>query len=971
MNHQPATAERDLPSLNSPRFVGRDDELRELLGALAHPPAVVLVEGEAGIGKSRLIREMLDRPEVLRRRALMAACPPFLNALTLAPVVDAVQQGVTGLEGLELSPLAGTLRPLFPEWTTELPPAPEVLTDAGAARHRLMRALAELLDQLRVEVLVVEDVHWADDATVDFLLFIAFRPATRISLVLSYRPEDLPVGSPLARLSSRPAADGGHARITLGALGVAETSELVSSMLGGEHVSAGFAALLYERTDGLPLALEESVRLLRDRADLIRQHDAWIRRPLDDIAVPVTIRDAVTERAGRLGPHAQRILAAAAVLGEPVAEATLVEVAALPAGPAVTYIDEALSGGLLFEDGNGRIAFRHVLAARAVYDTISGRERRAAHRRAGEALSARRQPPVARLAHHFRQAGDTARWSQYAEQAADLALASGDHHAAVSFLHELLADEELPGTVKTRLVQKLPIYAFTGHVGLAQVVRTLSAVLDNETLAVHERAEVRAQLGAMLMQVGEYGEGAAELERAIPDLARRVDAAKAMVVLGRAGGADVPAATHRRWLDGAARLMDGAIPAEDRASLQVDIATGLLAMGERSGWSVGAQLLDDPRMSHVHRGRGLLNLGDAAMSWGRHAEARERLTSAIEWAEQHGHQRLGDMARETMVHLDWYEGRWTGLVERSAALASLEEEPVIWLDSVLVGALFEAVCGSGAAAEEKLRTVMAEGDRRGIEDLPLEPAAALARMRLGEKRTGEALELTERPMAVVAAKGTWLWAREIAPVRVEALMAADRESEATGLVDAFADGLGDCDAPSALAALDSCRAVLIEGRGEFGRAAAAWERAAAAWEALPQPYEALLARHRQGACMLAHGEHAAALPLLSGVHDSLVELGAQRDAAAVGRTLRAHGASARPVWRGGRRGYGDQLSPRELEVARLMLGGLTTPEIAQLLSRSPKTVAAQLNSAMRKYGVSSRTALAVGLTQAGITPAEY
>ena len=854
MNDQPATAERDLPSLSIPRFVGRGFELKESLRALAHPPALVLVEGEAGIGKSRLIREMLDMPEARGRRALIAACPPFRDALTLAPIVDAVQQVGASLAGLELSPLAGTLRPLFPEWTKELPAAPEPLTDAGAARHRLMRALAELLDQLGVEVLVVEDVHWADDATVDFLLFIAYRPATRISLVLSYRPGDLPADSPLPRLSSRPAADGGHARVTLGALGVAETSELVSSMLDGDSVSESFAVFLHERTDGLPLALEESVRLLRDRADLVRQHDAWIRRPLDDIAVPVTIREAVAERAARLGPDAQRVLSAAAVLGEPTLEANLIEVAALSERSAPASVDEALRGGLLVEDDGGRIAFRHVLAARAVYDTITGRERRAAHQRAGEALALRQPPPVARLAHHFRQAGDTARWSHYAEQAADLALASGDHHAAVTFLHELLNDAALPGTAKARLAQKMPIYAFTGHVGLAQVVETLRAVLDNETLGTHERAEVRAQLGRMLMQVGEYGDGAAELERAIPDLARPIDAAKAMVVLGRTGGADVPAATHRRWLDGAARLMDASVPPDDRASLLVDIATGLLAMGDRDGWSVADQLLGDAFAWQVQLGRGLLNLGDAAMCWGRHTEARQRLTSAIEWAELHGHHRLGDMARVTMVHLDWYTGRWEGLAERSAALAGLEEEPVIRLDAVLVGGLLDAVCGSGPVAEGKLRPAMEEGDRRGMQDLPIEAAAALARIRLTEKRTEEALELTERPMAIVRDKGIWLWAREIAPVRVEALMAAGRESEASGLVAAFSAGLGDCDAPSVRAALAGCRALLVGGRREYAAAAAAWERAAAAWEALPQPYEALLARHRQGECLLSCGD---------------------------------------------------------------------------------------------------------------------
>ncbi|MER5600944.1 hypothetical protein [Streptomyces sp. NPDC002265] len=119
VNDQPATGER------------------ELLGALACPPAVVLVEGKAGIGKSRLIQEMLDVPGVRGRRALATACPPFRNALTPASVVDALQQVGTDLAGLELSPLAGTLHPLFPEWAAELPAAPEPITDAGAARHHL------------------------------------------------------------------------------------------------------------------------------------------------------------------------------------------------------------------------------------------------------------------------------------------------------------------------------------------------------------------------------------------------------------------------------------------------------------------------------------------------------------------------------------------------------------------------------------------------------------------------------------------------------------------------------------------------------------------------------------------------------------------------------------------------------------------------------------------------------------------
>jgi predicted ATPase len=250
--------------VGAPRFVGRGDELRCVTDALGRFPAVVLVEGEAGIGKSRLVREALavagagGGPGDLRW--LIAVCPPFREGLTLGPIVDAARQAVPSgvdLAGLGLSALAGALRPLFPEWADSLPPAPEPLADAGAARHRLMRALAELLDRLGIRVLVVEDIHWADEATLEFLLFLASLQPPPYSLVLTYRPEEVAADSLLLRLSSRaPTAMGiSHARISLGGLAASDATALVVSMLGDTPVSAAFTSFLHECTGGVPLVL--------------------------------------------------------------------------------------------------------------------------------------------------------------------------------------------------------------------------------------------------------------------------------------------------------------------------------------------------------------------------------------------------------------------------------------------------------------------------------------------------------------------------------------------------------------------------------------------------------------------------------------------------------------------------------------------------------------------------------------------
>src|SRR5690606_27963901 len=146
--------------------------LAAMVAGLTHPPALVLVEGEAGIGKTRLVRECLDRPPLRSLTVLEVVCPPLPDPFPLGPLVDAVQRWHRPAADLALSPLGGALRPLFPEWADRLPPPPEPLDDPRSTRHRLFRALSELLDRTGVELLVVEDAHWADQATLEFLLML-------------------------------------------------------------------------------------------------------------------------------------------------------------------------------------------------------------------------------------------------------------------------------------------------------------------------------------------------------------------------------------------------------------------------------------------------------------------------------------------------------------------------------------------------------------------------------------------------------------------------------------------------------------------------------------------------------------------------------------------------------------------------------------------------------------------------------
>ncbi|MEY9856977.1 DNA-binding CsgD family transcriptional regulator [Catenulispora sp. GAS73] len=978
--------------IGTPRFVGREAELARVVRALTTPPALVLVEGEAGIGKSRMVREA---QAVLRTHSiatadpstalttalattpttepLIAVCPPFREPLTLGPIVDAARERCSDVAGLGLSALAGTLRPLFPEWGEALPPAPDPLIDPGAARHRLIRALAELLDRLGVRVLVVEDVHWADEATMDFLLFLATRPTRRISLLLTYRAEDLPADSLLPRLSAgvRQVADSsggqGSVRITLGGLEPPEVAQLVSSMLDDELVSPAFAELLHARTEGVPLALEESVRLLHARSDLIRRDGEWIRRTLDEIDVPPSIRDAVTDRVGRLSAEAQHMLLAAAVLVDAEAEPVLAHVSGLAPHEVGPALREAVLSGLISEDEAGRIAFRHVLAARAVYHRATGPDRRAAHRRAAAALEDRRPAPVARLAYHYRAANEMTQWCRYAEQAADLALAAGDHPTAVSLLHELLTDGGLPASGVARIAQKLPLLSVTGYLRRADLVSTLRSVLDDERIQPADRGRIREQLGRILIHVGEHADGVDQLQRAIPDLADSPSqVARAMATLGGPVGSLWTAAEHRRWIDRAASVAESQLPEAERRILLIDRITALLDLGDPSGWDLAAGFPDQQEATSqgaLDLARLSLNTGDAAMQWGLYQDARRRLAIAGDISRRHHHQRLRDMTLVTIAHLDWFTGSWSGLADRTRHWTQLDDEPVMQLDSQLVFGLLGAATDDNPTAEDAVRAVHDDSARRGIADMSMESTGALARLRLAAGDVEEALSLTDDAVKVVLGKEMWLWATETVPVRVAALIAAERLGEAEDLVADFARGFGDRAIPATRAALETCRALLAQGRDDHAEAAAAWEVAAAAWQVLPRPYYALLAREQKACCLLKAGESEAALSQWTEAAQGLAVLGAEKDADRVATTLQEHGGKKPGRRKAGRRGYGNELSPREQEVVELLLSGLTNREIAIALSRSPKTVAAQLNSAMRKHGVTTRTALAVIVTQ--------
>ncbi|MBO0824802.1 MAG: LuxR family transcriptional regulator, partial [Actinobacteria bacterium] len=700
--------------------------------------------------------------------------------------------------------------------------------------------------------------------------------------------------------------------------------------------------------------------LLGDRADLARRDGTWLRRHLDKIDVPPTIRDAVLERVERLGGDVRAILDAAAVLIYPADEATLVAVSGLPQDQGRTGLAGALQSGLLAEDGHGQLLFRHMLAGRAVYEAIPAPQRRVLHLRAGRALEKHAPRSVARLASHFQEAGDVRKWCRYAEQAADRAIEAGDVVTAIGLLCDLLAQAKLDVRSMVRLTDKMPSPSFTGDPRFQDVVRALQSALDAGIPDPVQAAELRFQLGRVLFLMEEFEAGRDVLERAVFGLTHKpVYAVRAMLMLSWPRGPG-RASMHARWLRRAAELTASLGPL-DRLRATVDRTTGLLLLGDPAGWAEAAQIPEHGATSQEtwEITRAGLNIGHMAVLWGRYPEASRRLDRAVELANRHQYHRYHAMILGTQAHLEWFTGGWPGLLDRAASLSHNEDMlPVSRLEPRLVAARLQAAMGKHAEARESLEELCEETRRPGIEVECLEPAAALAMLLLADGDPGAALDVTDWPMSIVADKGTWLWATDLAPVRVTALVAARRVEQAAELAAMFAGGLRGCDAPGPRAGLELCRAILAHARGHRARAATLFARTAAAWEALPRPYDALLAKERQAECLLAGGGAEAGLILMSEVRQGFIGLGAAADAERVARNLNEHGVTVPRLQRGGRRAYGDQLSPREAEVVKLVIAGHTNREIAGVLCRSPHTVATQLKSAMRKLHVSSRAALA-------------
>ncbi|MFF4943180.1 ATP-binding protein [Streptomyces rubiginosohelvolus] len=935
-------------------LIGRSALLDEVFPELGRRPAVAVITGEAGVGKSRFVHELLRRTTSPDAVTLVARCQEADTPFPFAPLVEALNRFRPGPLPADLPPVTGALHALLPDLADRLPPAPPPLGDPRAEHHRVLRALHAYTAALGEAVLLVEDLQWADASTCAFLRTVIADPPPRLGLVLTARSRTVPhrdaEGSDGLPFPLRTPAHVTVVERHLVPLSAAETGELAAGLLGVRAVPDEFADRLHRWTGGLPYVVEEVLRGWPGSAEF--PTGAAGEPPL-----PASVRRVVVEGLRGLPPAARQVVAAAAVLGEPAPVELLRSVAGLGAPETRGALAAALREGVLHASPrDGGYTFPYDLARRAAYEAVAEPERPVLHLRAARALARHTSPfPLAGMAEHYRRAGRPAQAARCLEAAADRAAGGGD--AGMAAAHYLGALRNGPSPVaRDRVALKLARVALNARPG-PQVPAALRQVLDQHSLGPGPSGEIRLLLGLLLRnQSGSGLEALEEIARAVPDLlvVSTGQAARALAITAIPSLKGWPVGEHRRLLAEAERLLPGVEEADLRSAVLANRATALALMGDPSAWEAVADL--PGTLTGEAAARVYANLAGAANSLG-HPE-RARAFQARAWQEVRTNHApyLEAFVETTDVVAAFTGGRWKDLLGRAErAEAQYQDVPDFHAEALLVCGLLRLHTKGQTDVARRLLERAVETTALDTGVVLTAAAAAVARVHLAAGRPSQAVQAVEGALHHVRRTGAWVWATALVPPAIEALVRDGCPGKAHRLVAELAAGIADRDAPAARAALLTCRALLTatdDPQSGHAPSDALYASAADAWTRLERPYEAAYVKEARGLHLLASGVPGGRTVL----HEAIAayqDFDAVWDVLRCQRELREHGQTT--VRRPGALGYGDHLSPRERAVARLASLGLSNREIASELVLSHRTVEHHVARALRKLGVSSRT----------------
>jgi DNA-binding CsgD family transcriptional regulator len=949
-------------------LVGRaaePDEIDRALDDLARGrPRCVAIEGEPGIGKTRLLEGLGDRAEARGYLVLGGVASEFEASVPFAVLTDALDPYVAAvrddLDADWLASLSADLADVLPSLAAQ--PAMRLGSEERYRVHRAMRDLLTRLAGPRPLVITLDDAHWADDASLELLQALVRRPADgAVLLALAYRAGQAPV-----RLKAALAAPA-VTRVAPGPLTRDEAAELL-----GMSSDAAALASLYRRGGGNPFYLEQ----------LARTGEAGRSGPGAAGDVPSAIAASVAAELDPLPPDALALARSAAVVGEPFDLDLAATIADLDAEAGLRALDVLLDDDLVRPtEVPRRFRFRHPLVRRAIYENSQAGWRLGAHGRAADALAARGASASAR-AHHVEQAahdgdrGAIAVLVAAGDESSDRApaVAARWYEAAL----RLLPATDLDGavTVRTRLAQALRSAGDLegSRAALHAAIEALDDPTDPRRIALSTRcaaverwlgrdAEARARLvQARAEAVGDEAAAALEIELcvgAVFDRQLEVGIEHGSAAMAMVGGADAEplraAAAAALCLaeTGAGRVAQARRHRAEAISLLQRLSDAQLsehvdalyhlAWAENYLEHFADAVAHVDRMLRIARTGGggrplvpmLLVTSYPLLTLGRLADAADVCDRAVEASRLDGaaHFRAWALFERSWAH--YYAGELGQAMTCAQESMHLLRRDVggtgptagtgpVW---AMAGALVQS--GQPEHAAEVLAAVGGD-DVPGA--MPVERAfnwETLALVAIGRGRHADAQRLV-------------------------------------GLAEADAARY-DLALPRGLA--DRIAAAVALARGDAAAAARRAARGADAFATVGARIEVAYTRNVQGRALAQAGDRDAAVAVLRAAEAELDACGALRERDAARRELRRLGARAEV--RGPATGAlagAEALTVREREIADLVTDRRTNREIAAALFLSEKTVESHLRNVFAKLGVSSRVEVARAIEQAPAAP---
>jgi DNA-binding CsgD family transcriptional regulator len=949
-------------ALLTEQFVGRAEELGsfdQVLGEVdqGNPSAIALI-GEPGIGKTRFLAEFARSADQAGRLVLSGSASELERDLPFSVFVDALDEYLRGLDPNRLAVLDEDVRTelshVFPSLSALATTGDVALQHERYRTHRAVRALLEELAKTRSLVLVLDDFHWADSASVELLGALLRRPpAAAVLIALAVRPYQL--AERLYAALERAHRENRASRIELGALTPLEARELV-----GEEV-----AVLYDESGGNPFYLEQLARSLG------RHGEAGARDvSLSGVEVPSAVAASLSEELGLLSDDARRVLEGASVAGDPFEPELAAAAAATSEPAAMDAIDELLLLDLVREtEVPRRFRFRHPLIRRAVYEATPGGWRLGAHERCADLLAARGATAAARAHHVERSAreGDLAAIAvlrEAGEGAARLAPESSANWFAEAL--RLLPATAPPGErIELLLARSAALTA------IGRFADSHSVLLDAVAIAPDD-ATVARRCAAVESLLGRHEQAGTRLASAIerlPDQGSREAVALmnelAVNLVWRAKYEEMHACAERAV--GAARRL-GDHPLTAAALALLTMAESMMGAADRAeacrleATALVDSLSDEDLARHLESAT---RLAGTELYAGWYADGDRHATRALAVARATG--QGGELFLVLILTLG---GLWRlrgklaeacelldGGIEAARLLGNTHA--LVWsLGSRSAAALHAGDVALALTAAQEGFDLSAELDE-GFHSA--EAAVDLARALL---ETGEPQRAVDLLVGSAGGEELALIAGGPRAHYLESLtlcwLALDRPTDARRSADAAGAWASSLQLPMAIAWANRAAAAVDLHTGSASAAAERALLAVAGADEVGAPIEAALSRTLAGRALAQTGELDRAVSELQHAAAALEACGALRWRDEAERELRKLGHRVHRRTRPGKAGATglEALTSRELQVARLVVDRKTNPEIAAELFLSQKTVETHLRNIFRKIDVSSRVALA-------------